>query len=94
MTITLEIPDELAGRMAAEGQEPARQALEDMAVEAYRTHRITGAQLRRLLGIPSRYDLDGFLKRRGVAFEYALEDFRREGEITKPLMAERLASKN
>jgi len=46
------------------------------------------------LAIPSRYDLDGFLKRRGVAFEYALEDFRREGEITKPLMAERLASKN
>jgi hypothetical protein len=89
MTITVEIPDEFASRMVPEGQEPARQALEDMAVEAYRAHRLTGAQLRRLLGIPSRYELDGFLKERGVWLEYTVEDFRREGEMTAPLMARR-----
>lgn len=58
-----------------------------MAVGAYRAHRLTGAQLRRLLGIPSRYELDAFLKKRGVWLEYTLEDFRREGEITAPLLA-------
>ena len=89
MTITVEIPDEFASRMVPEGQEPARRALEDMAVEAYRAHRLTGAQLRRLLGISSRYELDGFLKERGVWLEYTVEDFRREGEITAPLMARR-----
>jgi len=89
MTITVEIPDEFASRIVPEGQEPARKALEDMAVEAYRAHRLTGAQLRRLLGIPSRYELDGFLKERGVWLEYTVEDFRREGEMTAPLMARR-----
>jgi hypothetical protein len=46
--------------------------LEDMAVEAHRAHRLTGAQLGRVLGIPSRYELDAFLKERGVWLEYTL----------------------
>jgi len=54
MKITLTIPDEVARQIIREGLDPARQALEDMAVEAYRAHRVTGSQLRRLLGIPSR----------------------------------------
>ena len=87
MTITVEIPDEFAGQLVPEGQEPSRHALEDMAVEAFRAHRLTGAQLRRLLGIPSRYELDGFLKKREVWLEYTVEDFRREGEITAELLA-------
>ena len=44
-------------------------------------------QLRRVLGISSRYELDAFLKKRGVWLEYTLEDFRREGELTAPLLA-------
>ena len=88
MTITLEIPDELARQIIPEGLDPARQALEDIAVEAYRAHRLTGAQLRRLLGIPSRYELDGFLKKRGVWLEYTLDDFKREGEITAALLSQ------
>jgi hypothetical protein len=54
-------------------------------VEAYRAHRLTGAQLRRVLGVPSRYELDAFLKKGGVWLEDTLEDFRREGEITASL---------
>jgi hypothetical protein len=64
-------------------------AFEDMAVEAYRAHRLAGAQLRRLLGIPTCYELDGFLKKRGVWLEYTVEDFRHEGEITAPLLDQR-----
>src|SRR5260370_23886160 len=86
MEITLTIPDELARQIIPEGLDPARQALEDIAVEAYRAHRLTGSQLRRLLGIPSRDLLDAFLKKRGVMLEYTLEDFRREGEITASLL--------
>jgi hypothetical protein len=72
MEITVTIPDELARHIVPEGSDPARQALEDMAVEAHRTHCLTGLQLRRLLGIPSRYDLDVFLKKHGVWLEYTL----------------------
>ena len=89
MEITVNIPDDLAKQIIAEGLDPARQALEDIAVEAYRAHRVTGVQLRRLLGIQSRHELDAFLKMRGVWLEYSVEDFRREGEITTPLVADR-----
>ncbi len=82
MTITLEIPDELASRIIAAGSDPSRQALEDMAVEAYRAHRISEKQLRALLGMESSYELDGFLKERGVWLEYTMEDLLREGELS------------
>ena len=88
MEITLIIPDELARHMIPEGLDPARLALEDMAVEAYRAHRLTGSQLRRLLGISSRDELDTFLKARGVWLDYTVEDFRREGDITARLRAQ------
>lgn len=61
----------------------------DMSVEAYRSHRLTGSQLRRVLGIGSRDELDAFLHKRGVWLDYSLEDFRREGEITAPLLLRR-----
>lgn len=89
MEITVTIPDDLARQIIPEGLDPARRALEDMAVAAYREHRLTGSQLRRLLGIPSRYELDEFFKKRGVWLEYTIDDFRREGEITAPLLARR-----
>ena len=87
MEIILTIPDDLAEKIVPEGVDPARQALEDMAIEAYREHRLTGSQLRRWLGIGSRYELDAFLRKRGVWLEYTVEDFRREGEMTAPLLA-------
>ncbi len=49
MTITLDIPDDLVSQFTRPGQDLARTVLEDAAVEAYRTHRLTGAQLRRVL---------------------------------------------
>jgi hypothetical protein len=87
MEITLTIPDDLARHIIPEGLDPARHALEDMAVEAYRAHRLTGSQLRRLLGIPSRDDLDAFLEKRGVWLEYTVDDFHREREITANLIS-------
>ncbi len=89
MEITLTIPDEFTRQIIPEGLDPARKALEDMSVEAYRAHRLTGSQLRRVLGIGSRDELDAFLKERGVWLDYTLEDFRREGEITAPLLLRR-----
>ena len=34
----------------------------------------------------ARYELDGFLKKRGVWLEYSLDDFRREGQTTASLL--------
>jgi hypothetical protein len=39
--ITLNIPDELARQVASEGHDPARVALEALALEGYRTERLS-----------------------------------------------------
>jgi hypothetical protein len=41
------------------------------------------------LDIPSRDELDGFLKRHGVPLEYTIEDFEREGAISARLWQKR-----
>jgi len=74
MQITVTLPDDLAAPLLPPGQDPARAALEAIALEAYRQRRISGYQLRTLLGIPSRYELDGFLKQHEV-YDYTIEDF-------------------
>lgn len=74
MQITVTLPDDMAAPLVPQGQEPARAALEALALEAYRQRRITGYQLRTLLGISSRYELDGFLKQHEV-FDYTVDDF-------------------
>jgi hypothetical protein len=87
--IALDIPDELAAGLASRGQDPARAALEVLALEAYRERRLTGYQVRTLLGIPSRYEFDGFLKERQVEkytaadFDHDLSTIRQIEEIRK-----------
>jgi hypothetical protein len=77
MQIRLEIPDELASAITGLGQDLDRAALEALVLEAYRQRRISGYQLRTLLGIPSRYELDGFLKQHRI-YDYTIEDFEKD----------------
>src|SRR3954471_18819234 len=91
MTITVDVPEEVASYLSEQGQDVSRAALELILLEAYREHKITTAQLRRLLGFESRYELDGFLKRRQVWLDYTIEDLDREAEGTRPLVDRRQA---
>lgn len=78
MNLTLEIPDDIAPRLTAGGCDLSRAALEMIAAEAYREDKITKPELQRLLGIETSYQLDGFLKARGIWIEYGLDDAARE----------------
>lgn len=88
MQFTVELPDDLAAQIVPAGRNPARAALEDMAVEAFRAHRLTVHQLATLLGM-DRYELDGFLKQREVWLEYTADDLRRELEVGERLWRKR-----
>ena len=90
MQITIEIPDDLAATLSASGHDPARAALEAIAVEAYRRQRLSAYQLRKLLGTSSRYELDGFLKERQV-YDYTLEDFEKDLAANRELRAKQKA---
>ena len=93
MQITVTLPDDLAASLLPCGQEAARAALEAIALEAYRQRRITGYQLRTLLDIPSRYELDGFLKQHEV-YDYTVEDFDHDLATIRELNERRNAERS
>lgn len=80
MNLTVQIPDDLASRLSAAGADLSRRALEAFVLEEYKSGHVTQAELRRLLGFGSRYQLDGFLKAHDVWIDYTLEDAKRERE--------------
>jgi len=90
MQLTLEIPEEFAASLTSVGVDPARAALEAIGLEAYRQRRVTAYQLRTLLGIASRYELDGFLKDHQV-YDYSAADFEKDLAGIRDLRAKQSA---
>jgi hypothetical protein len=80
MNVTVRIPDEIAERLTAEGADLAREALEGFALAAFAAGRLTRYELRLMLGIETGYELDGFLKERGVHERVTEDDIRRDLE--------------
>ena len=80
MQVHLEIPEDLAKQLAPEPGDLARTAIEAVALEGVRSGKLTVSQGRRLLGIGSRYEMDGFLKGHGVFLDLTLEDLRRDSD--------------
>ena len=85
MEVAFNIPDDLASRVNAGGQDLPRRALEAFALEEYKTGHVTTEDLRRMLGYTTRYQLDGFLKDHGVFYDYTMDDFNREQETLSRL---------
>ena len=85
MQLILDLPDELSSALAASGSDLPRAALEAIALEAYRERKLTTAQLRRLLGFQSRYELDGFLKQHEVWLDYSWQDLEHDRDTHRRL---------
>jgi hypothetical protein len=79
MNVIVRIPDDLAERLGADG-DVERQALEALALEAFRADRLSKAELRRMLGFATLNEMDGFLKAHGVFEPYTMADLERERE--------------
>lgn len=81
MTVTLQIPEELARRLGPDAERMSREAL---GLEAHRQGLWTEAELGRFLGLP-RLALDRFLKDHGVELDYSWDDLERERQIHRDL---------
>ncbi|MBM2811853.1 MAG: hypothetical protein HW416_2612 [Chloroflexi bacterium] len=80
MDVHLEIPEEFARYLASDAKGLARAALEALAAEGVRSGKLTNFQARRLLGIQSRYEMDGFLKAHGVFLDLSLADVQKDSD--------------
>lgn len=86
MTVTVQIPDDLAERLTATGGDLSRRALEAFALEEYRSGHLTKPELRQLLGYETRAALDGFLKEHAVVEDLpTIADLERERQDLRSL---------
>ena len=76
--ITLKIPDELARQVTPEGGDPARVALEALALEGYRAERLSESAVRQMVGFETRMQVHAFLKQHGVYFHYDIADLEQD----------------
>jgi hypothetical protein len=83
--ITLKIPDELARQVAPEGSDPARVALEALALEGYRTERLSESAVRQMLGFETRMEVHAFLKQHGVYLHYDIADLEQDQATAEKL---------
>jgi hypothetical protein len=83
MQVTLTIPDELAEQLIAAGKDPSRAALEALAVEGYRTQRLTEAEVKRMLGYGTRMQVHALLADHNVDLHYTLDDLRTDAETSR-----------
>jgi hypothetical protein len=78
MTITIEIPDNVAASFAAPGRDLSREVLEAFALEGCRRERLTRNDVRNLLSLDTLMEVDGFLKEHELYLIHTVEDFERD----------------
>jgi hypothetical protein len=77
MHIALDIPDHIPNVVAPD-QDPARAVLEAMALEGYRSQRLSEYDVRELLGFATPMQVHGFLKEHGVHLHYSMADLEHD----------------
>lgn len=80
MDVHLDVPEGLARQLASDSEDLARLALEALAAEGVRSGKLSVFQARELLGMKSRYEMDGFLKKHGAWLDVTLEDVRKDSD--------------
>jgi predicted HTH domain antitoxin len=81
--VTFDIPDDLASQFLAAGKEPSRAALESLAVEGYRTERLSEGQVKKMLGYSTRMEVHALLAEHAVCLHYTSEDLEVDAETSR-----------
>ncbi len=78
MNISITLPDDVALRMSQHWQDLSRHTLEALVADAYRAGVITAGQVRSILGLETRVEVDALLKEAGAYLDYTEEDLERD----------------
>jgi predicted HTH domain antitoxin len=83
MTITVELPDDVATR-----ENPSREALEALAISGYKSGSLSSHQAATLLAM-DRFEFEAFLKDRNIMdHAYDVDDLEHDIEVMDRLRAE------
>ena len=86
MQVTIDVPDDIAVHIENGQQEAiARHILEAYVMHAYQHRELGAGQLRRLLGLETRYEFEDFLAAHEVPRNYTLADLEQDRETARLL---------
>ena len=74
MQVIIHLPEDISAALEEQWEDVPRRSLEAVAIEGYRTGALTEAQVRRLLGLDTRFQVHALLKEHHVALQYTSAD--------------------
>ena len=83
MQITLDLPDSLLQYFNPD--DLSREILEALTIQAYQAEKITSAEVGHILGLPSRWAVDEFLKQHNVELHYDEADLEQDRETLRQI---------
>lgn len=78
MDVQLQIPDDVARVIQNQQPDLSRAALEALALEGYRSQRLSEGQVRRMLGFRTRMQVHTFLKAHNVYLNYSMRELEND----------------
>ena len=85
MAVKIELPEDIEHHLEKQWGDLPRHALETLAIEGYRARVPSRSQVRRMLGFETGAEVDEFMKRADVPFDYTVDDFEHDGETSQYL---------
>lgn len=86
MSVTIELPEEIAHQLEEKWGDLPRRALEAVALEGYRSEALSGGQVAEMLGL-SAWEAEAFLSSRGAELRYTADDFREDMEANRRVLS-------
>lgn len=90
MQITLDLPDSLLQYFNPDNL--SHEILEALTIQAYQAEKITSAEVGHILGLPSRWAVDNFLKQHNVELHYDETDLEQDRETLRQLREKQVHS--
>jgi predicted HTH domain antitoxin len=78
MDVTISLPEDISEALTGQWGNVSRHALEAVAVEGYRTGALTERQVKRLLGLETRFEVHALLKEHKVPLHYTEADLKED----------------
>ena len=88
MDVCINVPDDVVHHMQTRWSDLSRGMLEVLAVEAYRAGVITEAEVQRMLNLPSRWEVDRFLKDAQAYIDYTDADLEQDIDAIRKLRSQ------
>lgn len=78
MQVTINLPEDISAALKGQWGNVPRRSLEAIAVEGYCTGALTESQVRRLLGLETRFQVHALLKEHHVPLRYTEADIEHD----------------